>query len=169
MKWYHYLSFLIIIFVIIGFVFYSYFPLKYYNIVLIKSSKYGIDPFLVMAVIKTESNFDPNAISKAGAIGLMQLMPQTADYVAKKLGYIDYQISNPSINIEMGCWYLANLMSTYKGDIENVLASYNGGNYSKKVLMKNSGIKAYVTKVERYWMAYKMLYSPLVSLKIIQR
>jgi soluble lytic murein transglycosylase len=136
---------------------------------MIKSSKYGIDPFLVMAVIKAESNFDPNAISRVGAIGLMQLMPQTANYISKKLGYIDYQISDPAMNIEMGCWYIANLMETYKGDIESVLAAYNGGNYDKEILMKNTGVKLYVKKVERYWSAYKMLYTPLVSLKLLQR
>lgn len=169
MKVYQYILFLIAIIIIIAGVLYLYFPLKYYNVVFMKSSKYGIDPFLVMAVIKAESNFDPNAISKVGAIGLMQLMPQTAEYIAKKIGYIDYQISNPQINIEMGCWYLANLMSNYKGDVDNVLAAYNGGNYSKDTLMKNLSIKKYVEKVKKYWMAYKFLYSPLVSLKIIQR
>ncbi len=169
MKWYHYLIFLILIIVGIGLIFYTYFPLKYYNIVLVKSSKYGLDPFLVMAIIKAESNFDPNAISKVGAIGLMQLMPQTADYVSKKLGYIDYQISDPAMNVEMGCWYIANLMETYKGDVEGVLAAYNGGNYDKKTLMKNMSIKSYVKKVERYWSAYKLLYEPLVRLKLIQR
>ncbi len=169
MKWYHYILLLIVILIIIGVVFYSYFPLKFYNIVLRKSSRYGLDPFLVMAVIKAESNFDPNAISKVGAIGLMQLMPQTADYIAKKLGYIDYQISDPSMNIEMGCWYLSNLLETYKGDIQSVLAAYNGGNYAKEQLLKNSSIKHYVTKVGRYWAAYKILYTPLVYFKIIQR
>jgi soluble lytic murein transglycosylase-like protein len=84
------------------------------------SSKYGVDPDLARAVMRLESGGNPNAISSAGAIGLMQLMPGTA----KGLG-VDPR--DPKRNLEGGIKYLAQLSDKYNGDYEKTLAAYNAG------------------------------------------
>jgi soluble lytic murein transglycosylase-like protein len=85
------------------------------------SEKYGVDPSLVGALIKNESNFNSNAESHVGAQGLMQLMPSTA----ASLGVLDS--FDPYQNIEGGVKYLSNLLDMYDGDVSMALAAYNAG------------------------------------------
>ncbi len=99
------------------------------NAIIDSCEKYRIDPYLVLAIIKVESDFNPKAVSPRGAIGLMQLMPSTARYVAKKLG-INYtgrkSIFDPTLNVELGVAYISLLKQRY-GDIEHALGAYNYG------------------------------------------
>ncbi len=94
---------------------------RYDRIISRVSRRYDMDPALIKAVIEAESDFNPRAKSKAGAMGLMQLMPETA----KGLGVTD--LYNPADNIEGGVRYLKRLLISFKRDVPLALAAYNAG------------------------------------------
>jgi soluble lytic murein transglycosylase len=105
------------------------YPLRYEHIVRGHAENYRLDPALVAAVIYQESKFRPGARSDSGAVGLMQLLPETAKGIAERTGGSRFQVSDlldPEINIRYGCWYLRHLLDKY-GSPERALAAYNGG------------------------------------------
>lgn len=118
------------------------------------SAQYGVDPNLVRAIIKTESNFDASAVSSAGAMGLMQLMPENCE----ALGVEDPL--NIEQNIDGGVRHIKEYLDRYNGDVEMALMAYNGG----PTRMINRGVtsvndiykmpketQSYVPKVMQYY------------------
>ncbi|MEE0266160.1 MAG: lytic transglycosylase domain-containing protein [Acutalibacteraceae bacterium] len=105
-------------------------PTDYDEYVYEYSETYNVDPNLVFAVIKTESNFDPNAESHAGALGLMQIMPETFEWLQTyKNGEASMgseYLYEPQVNIEYGCIFLEFLLDKYS-DEESAVAAYNAG------------------------------------------
>lgn len=136
--------------------------------------EYNVDPLLVFAIIKAESNFKPDVVSKSGAIGLMQLMDTTAEETSRKLK-IEYNskedLYNPEININIGTKYFATLYDKYK-NIELALTAYNAGSgnvdkWLETGILKKDGSNAedipfketnnYVRKILRDYEMYKQL------------
>ncbi|MCR1949486.1 MULTISPECIES: lytic transglycosylase domain-containing protein [unclassified Clostridium] len=106
------------------------FPYKYADYVNKYSEEYEVDPYLVLAVIKTESNFNKEAVSKRDAKGLMQIMDATGEWAAKEIGinyFMPSMLFDPELNIKMGCWYLKNLENEFDENLDLILAAYNGG------------------------------------------
>lgn len=106
------------------------FPLEYKDEIIKYSSENGFDPLLIASIIRQESAFDPAAISRSNALGLMQIIPQTGVMIAKKTGISEFtpdMLYQPSINIELGISYLKMLNKKFKGDTIKTLAAYNAG------------------------------------------
>ncbi|MBN2372613.1 lytic transglycosylase domain-containing protein [bacterium] len=122
------------------------------RIIMRVSRIFDMDPALIKAIIKAESDFNPNAISVAGARGLMQLMPQTACIMDVKDPF------DPEDNITGGTRYLKYLLNRFDNDLEISLAAYNAG---ETAVIKNGGIPeyketmGYVQKVLKYYSHYK--------------
>jgi soluble lytic murein transglycosylase-like protein len=99
------------------------------SLVYFESVKYGYDPEFILAIIQTESEFNPEAVSNKGACGLMQLMPATASMIAHEVK-IPYEgksaLSNPYVNVRMGTYYLFKMMLQFK-DVRLALVAYNCG------------------------------------------
>jgi soluble lytic murein transglycosylase len=106
------------------------YPIRYYDEIVNGAASVHVDPLLVAAIIRTESKFDENDVSHAGAIGLMQLMPNTAIWIAKESGYDSYrpeQLAQREINIRLGSWYVAYLIKRFNGNQVAAIAAYNSG------------------------------------------
>ena len=105
------------------------YPLSYEQIVRGHAHNYRLDPALLAAVIYQESKFKPDARSSSGAIGLMQLLPDTAKGIALHTGGSQFRVQDlydPEINVRYGAWYLRHLLTKY-GDEQEALAAYNAG------------------------------------------
>jgi len=107
------------------------YPFDYREEVLYYAGMYGVDPFLVAAVIKVESGFNPEARSLKGACGLMQIMPNTGMWAVQQMGLVgefnEEMLFDPCFNIQVGTWYLAHLKEHFDGRRAVILAAYNGG------------------------------------------
>lgn len=152
------------------------FPRGYKDIVGPFAKKYGVDEYLVYSVIREESRFQKDVVSPADAVGLMQLIPPTARTVAREIGingFTTEMLTIPRINIEMGIFYLKQVMDKFNGDVELALASYNAGphraaNWKTRFygLDKDEFIEEipfretrnYIRRILRSYGAYKAIY-----------
>ncbi len=106
------------------------YPVYFYGEIQSQAAKVGIKPTLVAAIIRVESHFREDDVSHAGAIGLMQLMPATARWVALQAGERDYKATRlalPSVNIRLGSFYLAYLIKQFHDNLPEAIAAYNAG------------------------------------------
>lgn len=150
-------------------------PLEYQDIVEKYTAVYGLDKNLVNGVIFSESHFEPNAVSSAGAKGLMQVTDETGWWVAEQIGLRTdtVDLTDPDTNIRIGCWYLSWLLDKFDGVTETALAGYNAGhgNVTKWLAdeeMSADGItleeipyeetKSYVKKVQLAQLVYSYVY-----------
>jgi len=127
-------------------------PAKYEDTVRLTAKQYALEPSLVKAVIRAESNFDPMAISPKGAMGLMQLMPDTARMHEVRNAF------DPTENIHGGVRHLRYLMDRYAGRLDLVLAAYNAGTKPVDVaggIPRIAETEEYVRRVRFFHAAYK--------------
>lgn len=153
-----------------------FFPLRFAGLITQASRAHRLDPHLVAALIRVESSFDPAAKSAKGAVGLMQLMPETAAWIADQKGVPRVETAElavPRVNVDYGAWYLRELLDDFEGDVILTLAAYNSGRGTVRgwlVQEKWSGrrdeidlipfpeTRAYVRRVLATWQWYKRLY-----------
>lgn len=171
------LSILILkIFNIKGYILKKIYPIKYSEYVEKYSEECNLDPLLVYAIIKAESNFNTNVKSRSNAIGLMQLMPTTAEELETELliQISEEKLYDPEINIMFGTKYFSKLITSYKGNINLAIIAYNAGignvnNWLEKGIIKSDGTDIenvpfketnnYIRKILRDYEIYKTLYN----------
>lgn len=144
------------------------FPRDYQDLVIHTARKYRLDPLFIAALIHTESSFKPNAVSKSGAVGLMQIMPTTGWELSKKLHLKEFKnedLFNPKINVELGCFLVYQLSNEFQ-DRRKVLIAYNAGRGHLKRLSGGDQMltrafpetRQYVVKVERVYTLLRLLH-----------
>ncbi len=124
----------------------------YHSIIIEAANRYQVDPAIVKAIIMAESSYNPNAVSKKGAKGLMQLMPKTAAELGVKDSF------NPVYNINGGVQYYKKMLNQFNGDVKLALAAYNAGSRKVKKYQGIPPFKAtryYIKKVFKYYQYYK--------------
>ncbi len=149
------------------------YPLKYQNIITQYSKQYNLHPTFIAAIIDQESGFKPAAVSKVGAIGLMQLLPSTAKWIASKIGeeFVDSKLVDPQTNIKYGCWYIRYLLDRYNQNEDLTLAAYNSGTRlvdslnGQEVSLKTVYTETYkfVVNTKKAELVYKSLYGSNLS------
>ena len=153
-----------------------YFPIVYRELINENAKGYKLDPFLIAGLMRQESSFNPDSLSRSGAIGLMQLMPETGKHEFKKKYKSTFQeeiLYIPRVNISLGSQHLAHLLKKTQGDPVIALAGYNAGlsralKWKKTITTPDPDLfiemipfretKAYVKKVMRNYFNYIMFY-----------
>ncbi|MGE4232688.1 MAG: lytic transglycosylase domain-containing protein [Bacteriovoracia bacterium] len=103
---------------------------KFSRLIVDLARAHQFEPAFILAVLGTESGFDPNAISNQGAVGLMQVMPRTADFISDNCGYAKedlIDLFDPFTNVSLGVCYLSYLRGLYGNDMDRILSAYNLG------------------------------------------
>ncbi|MBB6732664.1 lytic transglycosylase domain-containing protein [Cohnella zeiphila] len=107
------------------------YPIYYKEEIKKNAEIYRLDPLLIASIIRVESNFKPDAVSPKGALGIMQVMPDTAEWIMKNEEMnsitIDDVSHDPNAGIQVGTWYLQSLLKQFGGNLALSLAAYNAG------------------------------------------
>jgi soluble lytic murein transglycosylase len=116
----------------------AHYPKAYLQLVSNNAKKFGIDPFWILSIMREESHFRPDTLSRSNAMSLMQILPSTGKWIAQKVGHRPWRKNDlwkPEVNIKFGSWYLKYLSDLFNGDLFLASASYNGGqgNIQRKV------------------------------------
>ena len=108
----------------------SRYPMTYAPEIRAAAAEFSLDPAYVASVVLAESSFDAEAVSSVGAIGLMQIMPDTGEWIAGKLEDEPFDVQRlyqPEVNLRYGCWYLRFLLDRYDGDMYTASTAYHQG------------------------------------------
>ena len=153
------------------------YPILYKEEIAVVSERYGIDPALIFAIVRTESGFDPFTVSAKGATGLMQIMPLTGQYIAEKKRIAEYDLFDVNTNLDFGCYYWKYLSERFYGLTETA-AAYNAGEGTVSGWLKNreyssdgkrlndipyKETKEYVEKIFESLKRYRKLYAKLLD------
>lgn len=159
------------------------YPFPYREQVEKNSARYSVDKFLAISVMKVESNFVENAQSHSGAVGLMQIMPETADWIAYCLEEPAPNLHDQETNIRYGIWYLAELEAEFFGNDVLTLAAYNAGrgnvhqwieengwrkNFSDVDAIPYAETRDYVKRVLQCREKYSQLYGSSSNYKLLE-
>lgn len=152
------------------------YPMEYVETIRACAEENGLDPAYPAAVIMAESSYRPQVVSSANAQGLMQLLPETAEWVAGKLGetYEEGCLFDPETNIRYGCWFLGWLMKRYNGDMTCASSAYHQGHgtvdkwlanpeYSPDgatlTVIPSNATDTYIKRILKYYERYTKLYA----------
>lgn len=163
-----FLAFLMLFFVVDN----KIYPIYYKQQITEYSTKYSTNKSLIISIIKAESNFDALSKSNKGAIGLMQIMPKTANFVCDMIGevFVENNLFDPEYNIKLGVYYFSYLQNKFQ-DISTSLCAYNAGEGNVRVWLKDKRYSQngkilsstpfqetnkYVAKVKKYYSVYRI-------------
>lgn len=163
------------------------YPIQYQQEIQISAENFNLDPLLIAAIIRSESNYKPDLESAKKAEGLMQIMPDTADWIILRAGYstqMKLHMKNPDVNIEMGAWYLHWLSQRYENQFDYnqkdedivavIAASYNAGHnkvsdwiqhgvwdgrYKNRIQVPYGETRHYIKRVTYYYNKYQAFYA----------
>lgn len=127
-------------------------PYPYYLTIEREAARRRVDEYLVAAIINNESKFRQGVSSHRGAVGLMQLMPETAQWIADKLedkNYREERLAEPDLNIRYGTWYIAYLLELFEGNETLALAAYNAGTAVVHEWMEDNGWPDHFAEIEK--------------------
>lgn len=156
------------------------YPVAYRDDIRASALTHGVEPQLVAAIIRVESNFRTGRVSGKGAMGIMQIMPDTADWIVSRARYEgvtpDMVRDRADVGIELGTWYLASLLRQYDGNTAAAVAAYNAGPGNVTAWLRDGvwdgtlassddipfgETRRYVQRVNYYYNKYKSIYPDL--------
>lgn len=162
------------------------YPIKYEEYIRASSEEHQVNPFLLAAIVRVESNYKPDKVSKKGAVGLMQLMPDTANWIAGHAGIegpLEDKLTDPEINIHMGAYYVRQLIDQFASsarlegtgsDYAIVAAAYNAGpgavnrwldsgqwdgTYEQSTMIPYGETRHFVERIVYYYNKYERYYA----------
>lgn len=161
---------------------YQQYPLRYRELIVENAGRFELDPWHVAAVVRCESSFRATATSNVGAMGLMQIMPETGEWLAGKFDeesiFEEAMLYEPEINLKYGCWFLQWLMNRYEGDRTLATAAFHAGHRTVDEWLEDpsvspdgktlqnipySSTRTYVDRVLKACEKYQELYDFAVS------